>query len=501
MPLDQALDERARSAADAAADLIQSLKDGNAIRTSEQRTSTIASLIDQQGALAFAVLAEDQTRVLSAIEEIYWTGEIVQDLQELALIEWQAQYALFLQGFPLEQRDHFWPLAHTWTRVPARYKRGSSTVPGVVRDTYVMDLVQRFEAILAYEARQIGRLKDVGCLHIDDFRPLALRLRMLATAARSAERAVDEHVRSEQARATIRRQRQALVAQQPGVARGIWSVVGWDSGADFLTDVVLIGTTGGVGVAFRWAKRANKARRTLRNSRRATRTLRGKIDDLEEQLRRLEQNEAAIRNNAARIQRSGQKAGKLMRRIGELRTKLRRKDAITAYTKQMMDELAANPKKLVRGIAQNVIADGLLGVSGTGGVVAQEVVRTAIRRRLDVLHPFSQIDDFKTHVVREALLDVAHPGYDAMSEYFKLLLGREILTRLIFEVARKRAITPEIAANVIISSFGAVGQELFVSFGLPKALGESFAADVVAVIRKYAADLLQGLAKRLADAV
>ena len=505
MQLDQAVLDRASAAAIEAEDLIELLEDCNAIRASQKRDDMIGGLEFELEQLDQGISRQNEAVIFRAAEEIGLTGEIMRDLQELALIEWQAQYALFFQGFPTGNGDHYVMLLLRWLRVPSRYKPKSKKVPREVRDAYVVDLVERFEAVLSFEARTIGKLKDIGCLHFEDFKPLGLALKMLSTAAKSADRAAKEHVRSQRLKAAIKRQKQQLKAQRPGLGRRIWNVVGWDSPSDFFTDVVLIGATGGAGAAFRWAKKANKARKTLKKARKLSKRLKSKIDNLEDQLLNLEKQEARIRKNSEKIRRAGNLRRKLLRRFEDLKKGLKVAEGVIELVQPVMDALAASPKKLIRGIALSTAADLALQKTGGGGgstsIAATHAARAAIKARLNLRHPFSELDDMKTRVIREAILDVIHPGYSAAKEYYSLLLGREILTRLIFEVPRKRTVTAEIVVKVLIPSFGAAGQEMFISFGLPEPITNRYANGLVDLIGKFSAGALKTLAKKILDAI
>lgn len=523
--VDESLLSRASTLAITADETLLDLEAANEIQSSPIRSAIIGHLEVEMSTLDRAITADHGKNVRSASDEIDSAIETVAAYAALAEIEWQTSYALFLQAVALDDHNALIELA--WRDAAKRWGLPLAPAgigghwapmpsPQAMRSEFRLLLTARVEADLARRASNIQAIRELGVLNIDDVNPVLVSTGtgsttyfdwlVLKHALNLSKSTADAHARVAKRRHQIQLAKRAQQRAQPGLVSQIWSVVGWDSGSDFITDVALIGLTGGASKAFRWAAKARKARSRIAKAKKLSRSLSKQIDELERLDRRIRHSEKKIIKRAEKLRKINDRVKKLshwMKRTQSVLENSREGVKLVDLVGNIFD---ATPSRLLRSVATSAAADVLNQRTGTGGgstsKAGEELVRKAINEQLKGIHPFSQIPELKSRLTRTMLMSNDDVGREVMMEFYMLLVARQLVGRLALEQARERSVLLSVEAytDMVISSWGAAVQDLFLEYGLDNRIADELAQDMVNVVRKYLVNALKPLVRKLIEA-
>lgn len=504
--------DEASAAAIVAADLQDSLKRANAVRTSHLRDNLIAVTDHQLKEIDEAVRLESGMAIGQLQSEVRDLTELVSSHQELAQHQWATQYADFLESVRFivdgqlpsgDFRFLLLPLVGTWNqsqRTNRRKKAPVEAIPRELRDLYASYLVTRVEAFLALEESQLRKISEFGVLNHDDIPYLAGRAlseQLGFTAASAAQQALVA--------------RKAKVDAEPGVISVIWTWVGWDSFSDFALDMGLIVATGGAGVVIRVGKTLFKVARNIKRIRRARR-LAPLAETFEAQMKRLDRTRERIAKRYGNYPRSEAPLTKIDATYEKLRDyhdlvveNLRVLGPDVLKDQAELRNALKQSFKIARSIAESTAANELLhGLQSAGffdyrtkeiGEISASELRLAASKLgvsgIGALE--NRIRDARDGVIKALVVPKVGNKKRAVIHFYLLLLTRQLAVRTLASLVPKKWSELEMRKDLVevtIKSLIAAFEEMCIDLKIPPKLAKPVVQAFVKTVRKTFAGAL-----------
>jgi len=453
VPIDEKVLDAIRERYDAGAELLSRLEAANEIIASDFRSERAAELDDVLQALVAIGLFEDSAMLTpedetllveydAELDEIIFEAQSVNDM---ASIELQIQHAQLLQH--ILGHEGIGILKLVWLRAsPLNRKR---EVPPEVHDLYSVEYFNRVHFAAGIQAKKCQRIIEMGCANGEDFSGLTIKAGAVTAQHQSAQIATATYLDYEAKQRALEDLEKQIDAS-PGIVSQIWSVIGWDDPVDFLSDVVLTVATGGAGKAAKWAGKLYKVKRRISKAKKIA----GRLQRLEDQLERIHKGYDKVFVAAGRIRKL-----KDWRRIPlALAKMLNRLEKHEAQLEHLQSIRNAFLLSFGRGAVSTIVANIINGdFKGVASDLTKEGAKQSIDHYLNAKPFFADIERIRRSAIFKSVL-LAPNRTDAAEKvfwrYFSLLVTREFVARAMIAVARKRAISADMALDVFIESLG-----------------------------------------------
>lgn len=452
------------------------LKTGNEKRCSAIRESFIESVKSSLQELDRAAAAEDMQAVDGVLEELDDYELLLGEFQAAALIEWQDNYAHFLDElyWTLEselQTESVLYLKQAWKR----YRRHwPDSIQSDLKELYAHHATLMVERMLGYEENRNRPMFLSGTLNTTDI-PGPWRYRLVMGHA--ADRAVRVHFLEKQYRATIKRLEEA---EDPGLMSTIWSIAGWSSFTDFAVDVGLFVVTGGGAAVVKYTKRLTKAARALRklgSARKLKRLLKVYEDEYKkiEQARKRVRARLKARGASRELNRLSSYGSEILDRVWSLtvdyaRSKEASEELVKALDLANKYAASAAAKEMARRILEGEAyePDG----KRVAGSMTSNVFKDLIKEQMKAYNIFgSTVETAKDKLLKQLVIGSTRARVRYFARWFSLLIVREYTALFLEHRTRKRSWNTQVAETLFIKSCinafeGALTEEL----GIPKNL-------------------------------
>jgi hypothetical protein len=483
----------ATRAYDLASDRIANLEQCNQTHASDVRQAAIDSLRAHQEQIQALGIYEENDVSLQAIQatvqaanEILEENDHLEDTHELTLIELETDLTDLLQKLSLDEYMSILKLC--WLTERRRTSFLPREIPAEVCDEFHVALFSKCQGRLnqiAYQSRDASRLK---CLNSDDYAPIDFAVTVLNSGNLAAQEAIDNYITLQQLKEAERAQRAESELSVGGMA---WDIFGWDSPTDFLIDVGLFVVTGGGYKVARWV---NRVRKVQKKAKRAAKALE-KLMKLQDRARRLEHRMDQIRRSADKL-RKARAIVDFPRDLAALLSKLAR----AADQLEALQEIGKTATKdYVRTVATSAVAKSIIKPTSVGTVASKEAVLTSMRLLLDGTPVGKKLNELRKDVTLAAL--IAGRGkktWKRLWSYLLLLIARDLVVRLGYSFAHKRALTVETVVDDLIDSFTSAVETIVVDVTGTKS--DTFVRTVMQTNRKFLTEIAKRLAKDLVDA-
>lgn len=388
-----------------------------------------------------------------------------------------------------------------------RYGFGKELIPPEVRDIYVTYCFQMVQVRLNQFAIKMGKIKTLGMFH--NGQDVPLRIIVLPLYLSAAKRAIRQYIKLKKKRKWL-----AILNERnnPGLAKRIWSVVGWDSYGEFLTDMGLLVISGGGSAVVRFTRKIHKAvkvKRKVGRVRKLRKVIKAEEEALENALnarRRALKRYDDWRHNAQKrknlkkaVKEVNETVGKIFDEIMRL-TRQYVKSA--SATKELVETIRAS-KSLVAGIATSYSAETLLNEAtendpNIGKIAKKEALRYAAFEKLKEIDWFGKGIEDLADEYRASLVPGVGKNTDVFWRWFGRTLTREFAVRYLEQVLRGRTFRLD---TVLIDALGKTVESMLLQMTGSESVSSEIAKQLAAVFRKSSTTFLKAITNAVGNAV